>query len=96
MARRNNNIEENVIFFHLTLEQAEALCKYYNKDIKQLEEYEISELLDRFVVLGSSLIYIIVYGVSGHKVFLYINDRIISEVIVLLYPQPFTKYNINL
>lgn len=49
MARRNNNMEENVIFFHLTLEQAEALCKYYNKDIKQLEEYEISELLDKFI-----------------------------------------------
>ena len=32
-----------------TLEQAEALCKYYNKDIKQLEEYQISELLDRFI-----------------------------------------------
>ena len=42
-------MEENVILFHLTLEQAEALCKYYNKDIKQLEEYEISELLDRFI-----------------------------------------------
>ena len=46
---KNNNMEENVILFHLTLEQAETLCKYYNKDIKQLQEYEISQLLDRFI-----------------------------------------------
>lgn len=42
-------MEDNSILYHLTLEQAEALCKYYNKDIKQLEEYEISELLDKFI-----------------------------------------------
>lgn len=42
-------MEDSCILYRLTLEQAEALCKYYNKDIKQLEEYEISELLDRFM-----------------------------------------------
>lgn len=42
-------MEENVILFHLTLEQAEQICKHYNKNINELEEYEICELLDNFI-----------------------------------------------
>ena len=42
-------MEENVILFHLTLEQAEQICKHYNKNINELEEYEICELLDKFI-----------------------------------------------
>lgn len=30
-------MEENVILFHLTLEQAEQICKHYNKNINELE-----------------------------------------------------------
>lgn len=42
-------MEENVIFFHLTLEQAEQICEHYGKNINELEEYEICELLDNFI-----------------------------------------------
>lgn len=42
-------MDDNFILYRLTLEQAETLCKHYNKDIKQLEEYEISELLDKLI-----------------------------------------------
>lgn len=42
-------MEDSCILYRLTLEQAESLCKYYNKDINNLEEYEIAELLDRFI-----------------------------------------------
>lgn len=42
-------MEDSYILYRLTLEQAESLCKFYNKDINNLEEYEITELLDRFI-----------------------------------------------
>lgn len=41
--------EENNILFHITEEQAELLCKYFNKDLKDLEEYEVCELLDKYI-----------------------------------------------
>jgi demethoxyubiquinone hydroxylase (CLK1/Coq7/Cat5 family) len=41
--------QENNILFHITVEQAELIAKHYNKDIKQLEDYEIAELLDRLI-----------------------------------------------
>ena len=40
---------ENTILYHLDLNQAELLCKYYDKDINQLEECEICELLDSYI-----------------------------------------------
>ena len=42
-------MEDSYILYRLTLEQTESLCKFYNKDINNLEEYEITELLDRFI-----------------------------------------------
>lgn len=41
--------EENNILFHITLEQAQRIANHYNEDIKELEEYEIAELLDRLI-----------------------------------------------
>ena len=41
--------QENVILFHLTQDQAETICKHYGKDMSILEEYEITELLDRYI-----------------------------------------------
>ena len=41
--------EENNILFHITSDQAELLGKYFNKDISTLEEYEICELLDKYI-----------------------------------------------
>lgn len=39
----------NSIDYKITLEQAEIICKYFNKDINKLEEYEICELLDKVI-----------------------------------------------
>lgn len=39
----------NSIDYKITLEQAEILCKHFDKDINQLEEYEICELLDKTI-----------------------------------------------
>ena len=41
--------QENTILFHITEGQAEAICKHFDKDIKDLEEYEICELLDKII-----------------------------------------------
>lgn len=40
---------ENTILYHLTEEQAELLCKAFNKNLKDLEEYEVCDLLDRYI-----------------------------------------------
>ena len=39
---------ENINFI-ITPEQAEDICKYYGKDINEMEDYEIGELLDRLI-----------------------------------------------
>lgn len=41
--------QDFVIDFHLTKDQADKVCKYYGKDVHELEEYEICELLDRII-----------------------------------------------
>ena len=43
------DIEENIIMFEITSDQAERICKHFNKDIKDLEEYEVCELLDKYI-----------------------------------------------
>lgn len=40
---------ENKILFYITKEQAEKICKYCHKDINKLNEYEISDLLDKII-----------------------------------------------
>ena len=40
---------ENTILFNITEDQAKILCNYYHKNINDLEEYEICELLDRAI-----------------------------------------------
>ena len=42
-------MEDNTILFRISEEQANIICNYYNKNIKNLEEYEICELLDRLI-----------------------------------------------
>ena len=37
------------IMFALTREQAEDICKYYGKDMAEMEDWEIGELLDRLI-----------------------------------------------
>lgn len=41
--------QENTILYHITLEQAEAIAKHFKKDIKDVEEYEIAEMLDEII-----------------------------------------------
>ena len=38
-----------IMQFILTNDQAESICKYYDEDASQMEEYEIFELLDRLI-----------------------------------------------
>lgn len=41
--------EENNIIYHITLDQATAVAKHFGKDVNNLEEYEICELLDKII-----------------------------------------------
>ena len=41
--------EENNILFHITLNQAEAIAKHFGKNVNDLEEYEICEMLDEII-----------------------------------------------
>lgn len=43
------SVSEGGIMYRITDNQAEILCTYFNKDIKTLEEYEICELLDKYI-----------------------------------------------
>ena len=48
--------KENINFI-ITYEQAEDICKHFNKDINQLEDWEVEELLDKLIddaVYGNS------------------------------------------
>lgn len=42
-------MEENNILFHITEDQADLICKYYGKNYKDLEDYEICALLDNYI-----------------------------------------------
>lgn len=41
--------QENWIDYKITRDQAETICKHFNKNINDLEEYEICELLDKII-----------------------------------------------
>ena len=41
--------QENNIIYHITLNQAETIAKHFGRDINDLEEYEICELLDKII-----------------------------------------------
>jgi len=41
--------QENNILFHITLGQAEAIVKHFGKDINDVEDYEICEMLDEII-----------------------------------------------
>ncbi len=42
------NDRDNIVF-HITPYQAFAICKYFNKDLDNMENYEVSELLDEII-----------------------------------------------
>lgn len=41
--------QENSILFHLTSDQVELLCTHFGCSQDNLEEYEICEMLDRYI-----------------------------------------------
>ena len=45
----NNEPVENNILFHITEDQAIKIANYFNKNITNLEEYEICQLLDKII-----------------------------------------------
>lgn len=42
-------MEDFLITYHITEDQAKKICNHFNEDYKFLEEYEIGELLDRVI-----------------------------------------------
>lgn len=42
-------IQDFVISFPVTEDQAAKVCEHYGKNINDLQEYEICELLDRII-----------------------------------------------
>lgn len=42
-------MEDFLINYHITREQAEIICDHFNKNMNDLEEYEICELLDKII-----------------------------------------------
>jgi len=41
--------QESNILFHITNDQADIIAKHFGKDVNNLEEYEICELLDKII-----------------------------------------------
>lgn len=41
--------QENYIDFHITEDQAKLICKYWNQNYNDLDEYEICELLNKTI-----------------------------------------------
>ena len=41
--------QESNILFHITNDQADRIAKHFGKDVNNLEEYEICELLDKII-----------------------------------------------
>lgn len=42
-------MEDYIINFHITKDQAEIICEHFNKNLNDLEEYEVCELLDQII-----------------------------------------------
>lgn len=42
-------MEDSNILFHISEDQARIICEHFNKNINELEEYEICELLDKII-----------------------------------------------
>lgn len=46
----NENVPEMyTIIYHITQDQAEVIAKHFGKELSSLEEYEVCELLDRYI-----------------------------------------------
>jgi len=41
--------EENNILYHITYDQARILAEHFGLELDDLEEYEIAELLDKYI-----------------------------------------------
>ena len=45
----SEEVMENVVLFEISLEQAEKLCKYYNKNLEDLDVHDLCALLDKYI-----------------------------------------------
>ena len=41
--------QENNILYNITLDQAEKIASHFNKNLDELEEYEVCGLLDKII-----------------------------------------------
>lgn len=42
-------MEQFIVNYNITEDQAEKICKHFGKELKDLEEYEVCEYLDRII-----------------------------------------------
>ena len=42
-------ISDSILTFGITLEQAEKICKHFNKNLTNIQGYEVCELLDKII-----------------------------------------------
>lgn len=42
-------MEDYIINYHITEDQAKAICAHFNKNFEDMEEYDICELLDEII-----------------------------------------------
>lgn len=42
-------VSDNMLYYGITMEQAQKICEYYGKDINKIEEYEIGDMLDQII-----------------------------------------------
>lgn len=41
--------QENYIDYHITENQAKLICKHFYKNLEDVEEYEVCEMLDKII-----------------------------------------------
>ena len=40
---------DSVMSYNLTLDQVEAICKHYNREVEDVEDYQVAEMLDDII-----------------------------------------------
>lgn len=40
---------DSVMSYNLTADQVEVICKHYNKEVEEVEDYQVAEMLDDII-----------------------------------------------
>lgn len=40
---------DSVMSYNLTSDQVETICKHYNKEVEEVEDYQVAEMLDDII-----------------------------------------------